>query len=85
MDVAVDAARQHELPAGIDLASAPAFQLGFDGGDEAVLDGDISFDLAILGDNTGVADDEIVVGHSSSTPPPCVRVPRPRAAARVAQ
>jgi hypothetical protein len=41
--------------------------------------------LAILGDNTGVADDEIVVGHSCSTPPPCAIVPRPRAAARVAQ
>jgi hypothetical protein len=53
VNVAVDAAWQHELPAGIDLACAPAFQLGFDRGDAAVLDSDISFGLAILRDNTG--------------------------------
>ena len=86
--VAVDAARQDELAAGIDLAGAFAGNCGFERHDTAVLDGDITVELAVLGDDPGVADDEIVVGHVCSlspTPPrPCGRDPPRQACVRVA-
>src|SRR5690349_2015814 len=70
MGMAVDAARQDELVAGVDLADRRALQARLDRGDLAVLDADVSFGLAILGDDPRVANNQIVVGHNALTPPP---------------
>ena len=42
---------------------AVPFTPALERGDPAVLDRDVAFGLAILGDDLGVADDQIVVGH----------------------
>src|SRR5882757_11050812 len=61
--VAVDAARQHELAGRIDLACGCALHIGAKCRHLAVLDGDVAFALAFGGDDPGVTDDQIVVGH----------------------
>ena len=54
---------------------ARALDARLDGGDAAVLDADVSFGLAILGDDLGVANDQIVVGHRPTPPPACAAAP----------
>src|SRR5438874_487904 len=84
MDVAVDTARQDELARGIDLALGLALDARLDGGDATVLDGDVALGLAVLGDNLGVSNDQVVVGHLPTPPRPCAHGRKPRAGAPVA-
>ncbi len=70
MGVAVDAARQDELAAGVDLARSLALDARLDRGDHAILDGDVAVDLAVLCDDLRVANNQVVVGHFPLTPPP---------------
>src|SRR6185312_16692992 len=77
------AARQDELVAGVDLACRGALQDRLDRGDLAALDRDVAFGLAILGDDPGIANNQIVVGHNALTPPPAYGFgPTPPAGAR---
>ncbi len=71
--VAVDAARQDELAAGVDLAGTLAGDCRFKRHDRAILDGDVAVELAVFGNDFGVADDEIVVGHFFTPPRLCGR------------
>src|SRR5690606_4632699 len=61
--VAIDAAREDELAAGIDLARSRALQVRSDLDDLAILDGDVALGLALGRYDAGVADDQIVIGH----------------------
>ena len=61
--MAVDATRQHELAAGIDLPGPLALDIGSDLDDLAVSDRNVALGLAFGSDDTGIADDQIEVGH----------------------
>jgi len=84
MDVTVDAARQDELATGVDLARGRALEPGLDGGDPAILDGNVAFGLAVLGDDVGVANDQVVVSHRPTPPQPYGRARKRRAGAPTA-
>ena len=61
MDMAVDAARQHQATGGIDLARS-SFDLIGQSGDAAVTDADIGPEFVARGDD-GAAADRQVKGH----------------------
>ena len=61
--MAIDAAREDELAASIDLARSRAFQVRSDLDDLAIPDGDVALGLALGGDDAGIANDQIVIGH----------------------
>jgi len=61
MDVAVDTTWQHEPCTGIDLAGATTPDRRPNGSNAAVFDRDVPLSLPILIDDTGVADNQIIV------------------------